>query len=352
MRPLLTGCLLLFASQIFSEPYFAVREGYDCSQCHVNPTGGGMRNAFGNVYAQTVLPARQLDDVPLWSGELLGPIAVGGNARYSGRELDTDDSDSAFEFDTERVSLYLSVTPNQYITLYLDEQVAPGGAFTRESWLKLNFDKNWYLKAGKFVLPFGWRLEDDQAFIRRVSGINFSTADDGLELGYMAGKWSTQLAITNGTGGADESDDGKQGSLRSSYTAKKWQLGINANINDTELGDKTLYGIFAGFNTGPISWLAEWDRIDDEADPLLEKMDVALLEANILVSQGHNLKITTEAIVPDASDQSNQYRYSGVWEFFPIPYFQMRLGLRYYDSDNDVAAQNADEYFLQLHAFF
>ena len=36
-----------------SEPYFAFREGYKCSTCHVNKTGGGKRNEFGSSFPQT-----------------------------------------------------------------------------------------------------------------------------------------------------------------------------------------------------------------------------------------------------------------------------------------------------------
>lgn len=352
MRLLLVACFLIISSLAFSEPYFAVREGYDCNQCHVNPTGGGMRGAFGNSYAQTQLPAKLLDSAPPWSGELMGAVAVGGNARYSGREFDVDDTDGNFEFATDRVNLYLSVTPNQYITFYIDEQISPGGAFSRESWLKFSIDEHWYLKAGKFVLPFGWRLEDDQAFVRRVTGVNFTTADNGLELGHKVGNWVTQFSVTNGSSGVAENDDGKQLSLRSAYAGRKWQLGISGNINDSDIGDKTLYGLFAGFNTGPVTWLAEWDRVEDDGDPLIGEQDVLLLEANVLLSRGHNLKLSAESITLDSSGEPDQYRYSGQWEFFPFPYTQLRLGLRQYDSDSDVPQQNAEEFFIQLHGFF
>ncbi len=337
----------------FAEPYLAVREGLDCSGCHVNPTGGGLRNSYGNVFGQTALPAYQLTqrDQPAWTGEVAKRFAVGGNARYSSRQFDNDERDDSSDFSVDRVSLYLSGSLNQYVSFLLDQQVAPGGSLNRESWVKFSWD-NWYIKAGKLFLPFGWRVEDDTAFIREATGINFNSPDDGVELGFAHEGWTVQLSATNGTAGAAEVDDGKQGSLRIAHVARNWQLGVSGNVNSTDFGDREMFGLFAGLNTGPVTWLLEWDDIDDRNFPdLNDDQQVGLLEANWRVVKGHNLKLTFEQQRFD-DQREDRNRYSAVWEFFPVSFTQIRVGFRERDSDEQSSFLNSEEFFGQLHVYF
>ena len=63
--PLLCALLLLAAGllparQAAAEPHLAVAKGMKCITCHVNPTGGGKRTPYGNIYAQNELTARFL----------------------------------------------------------------------------------------------------------------------------------------------------------------------------------------------------------------------------------------------------------------------------------------------------
>jgi len=57
--------LLLFAhaTDTMALPRFAAQTGSKCQSCHVNPAGGGMRNAYGAQFGREELP------VPQWSEE-------------------------------------------------------------------------------------------------------------------------------------------------------------------------------------------------------------------------------------------------------------------------------------------
>jgi hypothetical protein len=211
------------------------------------------------------------------------------------------------------------------------------------------------IKAGKFFLPYGLRLQDDTAFVRELTGVNFTTPDHGVEVGLELPKWSAQIAVTNGTSGSSDIDSGKQTSATASYVRARWRVGASVSTNNAALGDRDMVGFFAGVRTGPISWLGEIDRITDELTAGERDMQVSLLEGNWRIAKGHNLKVSYEFHDPDeaaAADEDERERYSLVWEFSPVQLLQARIGWRAYNGVPAVPATNRDELFAELHAYF
>lgn len=345
--------LLTLSAAVYAEPYLAVKEGLSCGQCHVNKAGGGQRTAFGNIYAQQSLVVTQVSEpgAAIWTGDVFDRISIGGNGRFSARQFEPEaDADSNLEFLTERVSLYGTVQLNDRVTLYIDQLVAPGSALNREAWGRVTFG-NWHAKGGKIFLPFGWRLEDDSAFIRQATGINFASGDNGIEFGWGNQTWQWQFALTNGNGGGGEIDDGKFFTTRAEWIGSNIRAGFSAANNNTDAGERTLYGLFAGLNTGPVAWLMEWDRVEDEGfgQPDTEQ-DLGFIEANIEPIKGHNLKFTYEVQTFD-NDQPDRARGSLVWEYFPWTFTQFRVGYRILESDEPVFDEG-QQIFGQAHFYF
>ncbi len=346
--------VFLLVKPLLAEPYLAIKTGNPCSSCHVNPAGGGQRTEFGGIYGQNILSQSPLQ------GESLGAllklndrVSIGGNARFSARHLELTDDSNLLEFLTDRVTLYGSLKVNKHVTLYLDQQVAPGGSLNREAWVKIS-QGQWYVKAGRFFQPFGWRIEDDTAFIREVTGVNFTANDNGIELGFDAPNWQHQLAITNGAGGGNEVDTGKAVSLRTSWIKNAGRIGISFSDNHTDFGDRSMYGVFAGLHWKSVSWLLEIDRIDDKNSGVApdSEQTVFLVEANIAVTKGHNVKLTLEEHeVEEGVLTFDRSRLSLVWEYFPWSFTQFRTGIRSLQSDDNRFTET-DELFLQAHAYF
>ena len=339
------------------EPYIAVATGLKCASCHVSPTGGGKRTIYGDVYAQTDLAARTLSmgKQGPWTGELSERFAIGGDVRAGIDAVDTPGTERRNEFDVEQGTAYAEfrAIPG-LLTVYADQQFAPGGSTNRELYALLTSDASKYhLKVGRMFLPFGWRLQDDTAFVRQASGINYETPDRGVEAGLELPKWSAQAVLSNGTAGGGETDAGKQVSLSAVYVRPMWRLGASYNVNNADLGDREMQGVFVGARTGPVAWLAEVDYIADEAPGGRRRIYASLLEGNWRLRKGHNLKLSYEFLDPDrgaADDQ--QERYSLVWEYAPIPLLQARLGVRVYNGIAAIATTNRNEVFAELHAHF
>lgn len=368
--PALLALVLLAPAASRAEPYLAVRTGAKCMACHVNPTGGGKRTEFGSLYSQTALAAERLDPATgktaatpesgsqpaVWTGKINDHFAVGGDLRATAQSTFVPNSASTGAFDQTRAQVYLEVKPiGDRLTIYLDERVAPGAATNRETYAMLwSANRTAYVKAGRMSIPFGLRIEDDTAFVRQVSGVNFNSSDDGVEGGLESGPWSAVLAVNNGAGGGAETNRGKQISSLASYVQPDWRLGASVSTNFNGTADRSMQNLFAGLRTGIVSWLASGIYVTDDGTPTGRRRQWAtLVEGNIEAAKGHNLKLTYEYYDPNADVREDQReRYSAVWEYVPFQFTQFRAGVRKSNGIPQSNAQNATEVFMQWHAFF
>lgn len=358
---LLAVVVLLAPGAVRGEPYLAVRAGAKCVACHVNPTGGGKRTDFGAIYGQTALAAGQsapaTDAAPAtapWTGRLNQYLALGADLRATAQRTRVPRATETVAVNQTRAQVYLEVKPfGDQFTLYVDERVAPGAASNREAYALLWLaDQRVYLKAGRMFVPFGLRIEDDSAFIRQVSGVNFNASDRGVEGGLESGPWSASVAVTKPvTGGVDRR---KLFNSTASYVEPGWRAGLSLSSNIGGGADRRMQSLFGGLRTGIVSWLAAAVHVSEDGTPIGQlKQWASLVEANVELAKGHNLKLSYEFHDPNTEvREDHRVRYSAVWEYVPLRFTQLRLGARKNDGIPQNNAQNATELFLQWHAFF
>lgn len=346
--------LILTANALHAEPFLTIRTGYKCMACHVNPAGGGKRTSFGQIYGQTALPARPATS--LLTEVVSRHLDIGGDLRTSATASVIPGEEDQLAFANDRATVYIEakLVPER-LTLYLDQRFAPGMS-SREAWLMAQTEnKEWFVKAGTFYLPYGLRIEDDSAFIREATGVSFNNADNGVMLGHDKGPWSTRFSITNGTNGGAETNKDKQGSLRLAYIQSKWRVGVSGNVNPGAEGNsRTMYNIFGGLNFWSIEWLAEVDWVTDKlAGSEDVTQEILYFEGNKEILKGHNMKVTYEFLDPDNKiNEDQRNRTSLIWEYTPMPLLQLRVGTRLAEGIPQNSAQNTDLYFAQLHVWF
>ena len=346
-----------------AEPYIAIQQGYKCNACHVNPTGGGLRTTFGDVFVENLLAANLLPaGSPVWTGQVVQDILrVGGDLRTDWSRTTEPHTSTVQQFSLEQARVYtdVSVIPN-LLGVYIDEQVAPGTQ-TMEAYVRYGNTSNWYVKAGHFYLPFGWRLQDQTAFVRQVTGINMNTPDTGAEFGLERAHWSWQVDATNGAANQSSSAPGTSGSsgyqatTQLIYTLTSWRLGIaGSHTKSSVAGNRDMGTLFAGLRTGPVAWLGEADVVRQAGySDGTHTMVPMLGEMDWLLRKGNNLKLTYEFYDPDTHVAHNQQtRWSALYELTPIPFLQIRAGFRRGQGIPQNNTQNETLAFVEAHAFF
>jgi hypothetical protein len=343
-----------------AEPAFALRTGYRCSQCHVNRTGGGMRTAYGSIYTQTILPQHLLrwrDGDNLLPANPDARFAVGGDFRFQYLYLRSKELDDTSSFEIPEANLYLQgrLVPER-LFLYLDGKVGPGGASARELFGLFGFAGEWraYVKAGKFLPPFGWRLPDDDAFIRQFTGFTYSAPDTGFEIGAEPGRWSLSLAALNGAGGGSDDNRSKKLTLLAVRRFRNVRVGLSGSSNDAGATRETQAGVLAGGNWGRLALLGEvdWGEVRPEAGETAARL-LALIEADLLILRGLNLKYAHDWIDPDRDvSTDDRVRDTLGIEYVPYPFIQLRLFAQRRDGPPQVSGAEDRAAFFELHLFF
>src|SRR4030067_2004233 len=134
--------IVIQAAKAYSLPQFPIRFGagisgeqghlheveamtVDCRSCHVNPTGGGMRNDHGWQFSLENLPMKRFDEEDeetLKEARLNRIIAIGTDLRFAWL-LSQSESTSAYmnSFFPMQADLYAAFMPHRHFTIYYQD---------------------------------------------------------------------------------------------------------------------------------------------------------------------------------------------------------------------------------------
>src|SRR5262245_50200868 len=319
---LAAGLLLLQLNPVQAEPYIAVRTGSKCSQCHVNQTGGGKRTDFGLLYAMTRLPMTVVHS-PTGSSSfdpnLNQWISLGANLRVVERLTlehtsslgETVPSSNVTDFTEANLYVEVKVIP-EIATLYADQTLAPSSSNRELFGILMDSDRRAYAKVGRMLLPYGFRIIDNDAFIRSRTGYNYARSATGVELGWEPGPLAIVANLTE--------DDF---SAVASTVFRRFQVG-SAFGRNTARGNDFTVGAFGGVNLGRFTMLGEADFITEgDVDQL-----ATLAELNYLITKGFNFKFTYEVFDRNydvSIDRDGQERYTLGLEPFIMQFVQLRV---------------------------
>jgi hypothetical protein len=275
--------LFLGFSKAGAEPYFAAWKGVNCNACHMNQTGGWMRNDFGKNYGSSL---ETFD----WQGLSEASQAIRRNTpTWVASGVDIHESytatfnqnpalnQSSFyqisPYYPGRSSFSLCVKANEAISAvftYRLDQGAPKEVYGLISGLP----EGLYFKLGRFMMPYGLTLADDYSLVRDILHPAFSfdnPTNDGIEVGIYPGPVFLNAALVNG--------DNSQlrnppffGPVTQTLAEKIVSTKLGVNLSEFTLGAsyygenldlpyrKMRYGIFGWGRVGPVVLLGEYDQ--------------------------------------------------------------------------------------------
>ncbi len=372
-RLVLVAGLLFMATPATAMPRFSARKGLPCSACHVDPTGGGMRNDFGrDVFALTELPASDgASDTPREPP----PAALGADVRLLYMHLRKRHADQPRinSFYLMESSLYVAASPSEEVTLYLAPTIHGSESVFFEA--AALFRPGWhgaYVKAGRFVPAYGYKLANHTAFVRKQLGFGATAKSTGVELGVQPGPFSAQVSVFNGTGEGDwDENPGKGVSTRLAYQLRtrpvKLEAGLSGYYNvdgqpaeddptgqDTRRGDIRA-GVFGSLGSGRFTWLGEADLsvVDDRREPAAVRRLASYQALAFAAMRGLDIVATYELWDDDLDASGNAvHRVGGGIDRYPWPGLELTLRYRATIGDERHALADIHEMLAVAHVFF
>ena len=348
-----------------AEPRFAVREGLQCSACHINQTGGGMRTRYGSAFSQTDLPSKRLRGVYL--PDTGSTIRLGANIRLANQtalaahtqlgevEFDQELSNS-FEISEGNIYVQIEPIPGK-LSLYVDETVTPEGASSREAFILVEgIPFGFYAKAGRFMLPFGLRIKDDRAFIRQQTGFTYADQDLGVEIGLSHHPVHVGVSFTNGSGGGFDPNIFKRITASASVAGPWIRAGGSFSYNDTSTEEFVFRtwtgGGQLGLRLGRLLLLGEFDWVHGVTDA--EAYDQYAIYGGIDFEpvKGLYARFRWEGFDPLISLEENERdRFVFGLSWFPMQSMELRAEYRLNRDIPQRVEGNADELIFELHGF-
>lgn len=328
----------------FSIPRYATEIGANCTLCHTNPTGGGILNNYGTVFAKEDLALKSIQEylVTDFDGELNGFVSVGADLETTWKQ----DNKSEFQdgFGSPKANLYLNAKPNLILNFYTKIDFAGEdsheifGLFEAE-----NSRVGVFVKIGKFAPDFGLKVSDQTYYTRNGEngkGIEFNSKkiDTGIQFGISALE-SFQLLYAfsdaNSKVGNNLLQKGSSKDKAHTFRAEltKTIREVNFSFGGTyrQHGYNKAANLFGTFGFWKLVWNGDLTFI--ESENAFRGLEVASLsEVFLKLKQGLYISSTYELYDPNhevKSDENGAERFGFGFDFYPFTFTKITARFRH-----------------------
>jgi len=372
LKALLLLSIIFFVSEGNALPRFSLKgSGFDCSGCHINPTGGDMRTSRGWRFGKNALPMNTTDKDFEMSNKIGENIQFGLDLRGQALLMMTTHN-KRIDFQKMTGSLYTNIDLSEKINVFTRYD------FIQQIWEAYGvvriLPNDSYIKAGSFQPNYGIRLDDHTAYTRAGDlGLLFSSnvkrgliydpryIEGGAELGVYISDFAFLTASVGEARSTPFLSD-------PTYTANlKFQPTIGENTALFFGGSFAafkgsqppaffpvypavkMFGGYVGFGAGDFTIMGEYDIAND----LLQKDSAS---SALMVEAAYNIIKGLDAIVRldrfDPNSKANKDELTRVvigFEIFPYSFIEIRPQYRIQIENPSV---DNDSALLQFHIFY
>ena len=370
----LLAAFLLSMQVLYSYPRFSAYTGDKCSDCHVNPQGGGMRNQYGQHFAKQNLQMDFLKKLVTkktdFSTQLNKNISIGGDVRIVHVGNENTSGPSTNTFLTMQGDFYANANVNDYISVY----VAPGlqipniPAKYEVYGMVGNLPASLYFRAGRMTPTFGMKVVEHRAYQRQsLLGTPYAQSD-GVEIGLSPGFLNFSAGLYNGLNTNFFDNDPKRMFVSSadfSFTPVEDKFNVNFgasfynnpyNFLDPNSGNQTdaikqAYGGFAKFGIFKrVALLGEVDFLENTQLSSMKRGIFGYAELNVIIVNGVEFRSQYEITRPDRDTENNRtIRTSVGAALFPLTGFETEAMMRFVSDDRQ---PNTTEFQWSFHFYF
>jgi len=348
---------ILITTPLWAIPRYALESGTSCILCHVDPSGGGLRNDYGISYGLDDLSAKVPDRLSGYSGIILKHLQFGGDFRIlsvSDTKRNIPDKLAIFPMQ----ATFQVKNEGKYHTARL-ELAGRKDSTTLGFQIRINkLIPKGYFKFGLSKPAYGLKLDDHTTFIRggnigllhgnHREGMPFVPTLDNVglvELGFYLGDTYISASQSNGyIGGTSGTYVGRIEHYRS---LQSFQTLVGSSFLSE--GDLQMVSLFGGISFGNLYWMGEVDL----AENLVEGRSIASYsELTLRLKKGWHLLGRI-----DFFDESIKYTEDAIrrttfgLNYVPLPFVDIKFQIRSSHLSSGKPSKGL-EILSQLHLWF
>ncbi len=186
----------------YSYPRFSAYTGDKCMDCHVNPSGGLMRNKGGEFFAKKNLKMDMFEKIAgktKFSPKISKGITLGGDVRVAQVDNEVEGAANYNSFLAMQGDIYINAEINKILNIFATSGINIPGIETKYEVYGMisNLPANTYLKIGRFSPDYGIRIVEHRAYQRQLLLNTPYYANTGFELGVSPDWFRASVGLYN-----------------------------------------------------------------------------------------------------------------------------------------------------------